>query len=82
MTDFRFADYNPKAKTCPAYLRNPGGALEVGVVAIDANGNPVGELGPYRDDGQTVQLKGWRHTLAYSYNNGAVLIPAKGSRAA
>ena len=82
MTDFRFADWNPKAMTVPAYLRLPGGGLEVGVVGIDEHGDPCGEFGPLHDDGQLVQLKGWRHTLAYSYNCGAILVPAKGSRVA
>lgn len=80
MSTFRFADYNPKAMSVPAYLRTSSGTLEVGVVGIDEEGNPVDGRGPLRDDGRQVPLKGWAHSLAYSYNDGAVLIPVKGSR--
>lgn len=80
MDDFRFADWNPKRSTVPAYLVGSDGLVTLGdVIVIDgAPCNAAGE--PLADDGETQALTGWRHSLCQSFERGRVLIPLKGSR--
>ncbi len=80
MTEFRFADWNPKRGTAPAYLVADDGLITLGDVAIidGAPCNTAGDL--LTDDGETKTLTGWRHSVCQSFEGGRVLIPIKGSR--
>lgn len=79
--DFRFADWNPKRGTVPAYFPDPDtDIITLGEVSIGDDGEPQSELGPLKSDGTTRTLLGWKHSVCQSFNNGAVLVPLKGSR--
>ncbi len=79
MTEFRFADWNPKRGTVPAYYVGEGDLIEPGE-ALVIEGAPCGMSGEaLTDDGTTRRLTGWAHAECASFNGGRVLIPLRAS---
>jgi hypothetical protein len=77
-SNFKYADYNPKRETVPAYFVQNGGSLQIGEVSIidgePTNGNNRTLLA---NDSEIVELKGWRHKKCASFEEGTILIPLK-----
>lgn len=83
MTTFRFAGWNPKRGTVPAYrVDKSSDQITAAEIIIGADGEPVDAGGlPLKDDGITRSLVGWPHRDCQSFADGSILIPLRRSNA-
>lgn len=65
-------------KTRRAYRRTETGTLEYATVSVGQNNQVYGISGyPLSSDGKVIHLSGWPDDVAFSYENGKLLVPFK-----